>query len=138
MSLDRTTLTWRSGILTLSEMAARKPALPPPRMRMRWIIRCPPAGEARAEAIMGTRVYWEEGAWSLSGRGGTRTMSEQRETGTFAGGCFWCVEAVLEPLRGVEKVESGYAGGHAANPTYQQVCGGGTGHAEVVQVTFDP
>jgi peptide-methionine (S)-S-oxide reductase len=57
---------------------------------------------------------------------------------TLGGGCFWCLEAVYEPLRGVEKVESGYAGGQVPNPTYRQVCSGTTGHAEVVQVTFDP
>ncbi len=60
------------------------------------------------------------------------------EVATLAGGCFWCLEAVFEQLRGVEKVESGYAGGAAPTPTYQQVCTGRTGHAEVVQVTFDP
>jgi peptide-methionine (S)-S-oxide reductase len=60
------------------------------------------------------------------------------EIATLAGGCFWCLEAVFEQLNGVEKVESGYAGGSMANPTYRQVCGGDTGHAEVVQVTFDP
>jgi peptide-methionine (S)-S-oxide reductase len=61
-----------------------------------------------------------------------------REQATLAGGCFWCLEAVFEQVRGVEKVVSGYAGGAAENPTYNQVCGGNTGHAEVVQVTFDP
>ena len=60
------------------------------------------------------------------------------ETATLAGGCFWCLEAVFEQLRGVEGVESGYAGGDAPNPTYQQVCSGTTGHAEVTQVHFDP
>src|SRR6202011_2734165 len=59
------------------------------------------------------------------------------DTATLGGGCFWCLEAVFEQLRGVEKVESGYAGGAAPAPTYQQVCTGRTGHAEVVQVTFD-
>ena len=62
----------------------------------------------------------------------------QLEKATLAGGCFWCLEAVFEQLRGVEKVESGYAGGHADHPDYRQVCSGSTGHAEVVQVTFDP
>jgi peptide-methionine (S)-S-oxide reductase len=57
---------------------------------------------------------------------------------TFGGGCFWCTEAVFEQLRGVETVVSGYAGGHVPNPSYEQVCGKGTGHAEVVQITFDP
>lgn len=62
----------------------------------------------------------------------------RREVATVGGGCFWCTEAVLEDLRGVEKVESGYTGGSVANPTYEQVCSGTTGHAEVVRVTFDP
>jgi peptide-methionine (S)-S-oxide reductase len=61
-----------------------------------------------------------------------------REIATLAGGCFWCLDAVFRDLRGVEKVESGYAGGTAVNPSYEQVCSGRTGHAEVVQVTFDP
>ena len=67
------------------------------------------------------------------GQGSSRT-----EVATLGGGCFWCLEAVYEELRGVEKVESGYAGGAVPNPTYRQVCTGTTGHAEVVQVTFDP
>ena len=60
------------------------------------------------------------------------------EQATLAGGCFWCLEAAFLELKGVERVESGYAGGHRPNPTYEQVCTGATGHAEVVQVTFDP
>jgi peptide-methionine (S)-S-oxide reductase len=60
------------------------------------------------------------------------------EVATLAGGCFWCLEAVFEELRGVEKVESGYSGGQDPNPTYYQVYTGATGHAEVVQLTFDP
>ena len=60
------------------------------------------------------------------------------ETATLAGGCFWCLEAVYQELRGVQSVVSGYMGGHAANPTYQEVCGGATGHAEVIQLVFDP
>ena len=62
----------------------------------------------------------------------------RRETATLAGGCFWCLEAVFQQLKGVDAVESGYAGGHVANPTYEQVCTGRTGHAEVLRVTFDP
>ena len=62
----------------------------------------------------------------------------QRETATLAGGCFWCLEAAFQDLKGVEKVQSGYASGHIANPSYEQVCTGTTGHAEVVQITFDP
>ena len=63
---------------------------------------------------------------------------QEAEVATLGGGCFWCLEAVFEQFRGVERVVSGYAGGHVANPTYEQVCGKDTGHAEVVQVTFDP
>ena len=61
-----------------------------------------------------------------------------REVATLAGGCFWCLEAVFDQLEGVEDVVSGYAGGHVPNPSYKHVCTGETGHAEVVQVTFDP
>ena len=60
------------------------------------------------------------------------------ETATLGGGCFWCLEAAYNELRGVERVISGYAGGTVPNPSYEQVCSGRTGHAEVVQVTFDP
>jgi peptide-methionine (S)-S-oxide reductase len=60
------------------------------------------------------------------------------ETATLGGGCFWCIDTIFRELQGVEKVESGYAGGRMANPTYRDVCSGMTGHAEVVQVTFDP
>ena len=60
------------------------------------------------------------------------------ETATLAGGCFWCLEAVFLRLRGVHRVESGYAGGHVDNPSYRAVCTGSTGHAEVVQVDYDP
>lgn len=60
------------------------------------------------------------------------------EITTLGGGCFWCLEAVYDQLKGVSDVVSGYAGGHIINPTYKQVCNGNTGHAEVVQVTFDP
>ncbi len=64
--------------------------------------------------------------------------SSRTEVATLGGGCFWCLEAVYQELRGVEKVESGYSGGAVPNPTYRQVCSETTGHAEVVQVTFDP
>jgi peptide-methionine (S)-S-oxide reductase len=60
------------------------------------------------------------------------------ELATLGGGCFWCIEAAMQQLRGVSKVVSGYAGGATKEPTYEDVCGGDTGHAEVVQVTFDP
>ncbi len=61
-----------------------------------------------------------------------------KEIATLAGGCFWCLEAVYDQMKGVESVESGYMGGHTANPTYTSVCSGATGHAEVVRITFDP
>jgi peptide-methionine (S)-S-oxide reductase len=60
------------------------------------------------------------------------------ETATFAGGCFWCLEAVFDELRGVQDVKSGYMGGRVKNPSYREVCTGSTGHAEVIQLTFDP
>src|SRR5437868_8288922 len=65
-------------------------------------------------------------------------MSPATEIATLAGGCFWCLEAVYENLKGVQQVVSGYAGGRRENPSYEQVCSGATGHAEVVQITFDP
>lgn len=65
-----------------------------------------------------------------------RTMTT--ELATLAGGCFWCLEAAFQQLKGVNRVRSGYAGGRVPNPTYQQVCSGTTGHAEVVQIEFDP
>lgn len=60
------------------------------------------------------------------------------ETATLAGGCFWCTEAVYQDVKGVESVESGYLGGSTSNPTYEQVCGGSTGHAEAIRIMFDP
>lgn len=64
--------------------------------------------------------------------------ANQTEVTTLGGGCFWCLEAVFDRMQGVTDVVSGYAGGHVVNPTYKAVCTGTTGHAEVVQVTFDP
>ena len=61
-----------------------------------------------------------------------------KEIATLAGGCFWCLEAVYDEMRGVDSVESGYMGGKNPNPTYEDVCNGTTGHAEVIQITFDP
>jgi peptide-methionine (S)-S-oxide reductase len=66
------------------------------------------------------------------------TANPSQELATFGGGCFWCTEAVFEQLDGVKSVTSGYAGGATENPTYQQVCSGLTGHAEVIQIEFDP
>jgi peptide-methionine (S)-S-oxide reductase len=66
------------------------------------------------------------------------SAANNKETATLAGGCFWCLEAVYRELRGVDRVVSGYTGGQQPNPSYQQVCTGATGHAEAVQITFDP
>jgi peptide-methionine (S)-S-oxide reductase len=65
-------------------------------------------------------------------------MNTNLQTATLAGGCFWCLEAVFDEVKGVHSVESGYAGGHMDNPSYRAVCNGDTGHAEVIQVHFDP
>jgi peptide-methionine (S)-S-oxide reductase len=88
------------------------------------------------------------GLWLSAIFGGAISMGEAeirdvrsaggREVVTVGGGCFWCVEAIFDELKGVEKVESGYSGGRVANPSYEQVCTGKTGHAEAVQITFDP
>jgi peptide-methionine (S)-S-oxide reductase len=69
---------------------------------------------------------------------GTAARGPERAVATLAGGCFWCLEAVYDQLEGVLDVQSGYAGGHVENPSYREVCSGTTGHAEVVQIAFDP
>jgi len=66
------------------------------------------------------------------------TGNENLDTATFATGCFWCTEAVFQQLKGVKKVTSGYSGGHVENPTYKEVCTGLTGHAECIQLLYDP
>jgi peptide-methionine (S)-S-oxide reductase len=66
------------------------------------------------------------------------TKNYTMEIATFGNGCFWCTEAIFQNLKGVEKVVSGYSGGHVDNPTYKQVCAGTTGHAEVIQIAYDP
>jgi peptide-methionine (S)-S-oxide reductase len=68
----------------------------------------------------------------------TTSLDGGKDVATLAGGCFWCTEAIFKELRGVEKVESGYSGGKVANPSYEQVSTGNTGHAEAIQITFDP
>lgn len=68
----------------------------------------------------------------------SNSSQSHSEFATLGGGCFWCLEALFNGLRGVERVESGYSGGSIPNPTYEQVCSGTTGHAEVVRITFDP
>lgn len=74
----------------------------------------------------------------MAGSTQARTEAASRAQATFGGGCFWCLEAVFVRVRGVLDVQSGYAGGHVPDPTYRQVCTGTTGHAEVVQITYDP
>ncbi len=80
------------------------------------------------------------GLLTAQNRGSTKgkAMEQKFEIVTLGAGCFWCVEAIYQRLEGVEKVESGYSGGSVKNPSYEQVCTGRTGHAEVIQVTFDP
>tara|TARA_B100001245_G_C22761627_1_gene368482 strand:- start:94 stop:678 length:585 start_codon:yes stop_codon:yes gene_type:complete len=77
----------------------------------------------------------EQGGENMTGSEGIKSVETQ--LATLGGGCFWCLEAVFDDLVGVEKVESGYMGGDVADPSYEDVCSGGTGHAEVVQITFD-
>ena len=68
----------------------------------------------------------------------TEPSAAATDTATFGNGCFWCTEAIFQQLEGVEKVESGYSGGHVTNPTYKEVCTGNTGHAEALRIVFDP
>ena len=96
----------------------------------------------RLEAILATIVFTlyllNINAQTTHSTMSNSTTNHQIETATLGGGCFWCIEAVYERLPGVLSVTSGYAGGHTENPTYHQVCGGDTGHAEVTQIQFDP
>jgi peptide-methionine (S)-S-oxide reductase len=78
------------------------------------------------------------GAFAEPTKVNASTQSSDKQRITFGGGCFWCLEAVFQRLNGVESVASGYSGGKVADPTYKQVCTGDTGHAEVVQIEFDP
>jgi len=75
---------------------------------------------------------------TLTAKKGNDMIDAGKEVATLAGGCFWCLEAVFDDLKGVDSVESGYMGGRTANPSYEEVCSGETGHAEVTQLTFDP
>jgi peptide-methionine (S)-S-oxide reductase len=75
---------------------------------------------------------------AASPAGSATSKPKKLETATFGEGCFWCNEAVFQRLRGVKSVVSGYSGGHVDKPTYEQVCSGRTGHAEVIQITYDP
>ena len=79
----------------------------------------------------------EKNKTEQSAKKNTMSTNTNYEVATFGGGCYWCIEAVFQRLDGVEKVESGFSGGHVKNPSYHAVCSGTTGHAEVIQITFD-
>jgi peptide-methionine (S)-S-oxide reductase len=82
--------------------------------------------------------YEKSNTFKQMNNGGQKSMEHKTEVATFAAGCFWCVEAQYQQLKGVTKVESGYIGGHIENPTYKQVCTGETGHAEACNIYYDP
>lgn len=96
----------------------------------------PVQGEKREQKRMATKSTTEPAA--ATRKGGAALPAAETKLATFGAGCFWCVEAVFQQLEGVVSVESGYAGGTVDNPTYQQVCTGTTGHAEVCQIRYDP
>lgn len=99
----------------------------------------PPAtAAAQSKSAQTNRAEAADDQTSASSSARSDQQEQKMEQATFGGGCFWCVEAVLQRLDGVEKVVSGYAGGKTKRPTYEQVCTGRTGHAEVVQITYDP
>lgn len=100
-----------------------------------------------AGVLIAAGSHISRGAKSMHAADEDRTSADRRtvagapsqlEKATFASGCFWCTEAVFQQLRGVESVRSGYTGGQVENPTYEQVCGGDSGHAEAIELTFDP
>ncbi len=91
---------------------------------------CTPSGDQSGRALSSTSVKKAAAALPVN--------SENMETATFGTGCFWCTEAIFESLEGVHTAVSGYSGGHVENPTYEEVCKKTTGHAEVVQITYDP
>lgn len=95
--------------------------------------------------LLGCALICTASVTSLKGADGMNSQTDQtvsksgnKEVITVGGGCFWCIEAIFEQLKGVESVMSGYSGGSIPNPSYEDVCSGRTGHAEVVQITFDP
>lgn len=89
-------------------------------------------------SILVVSVLMVSGLVAVGQSNKTKGKTMQHEVATLGAGCFWCVEAIYQQLDGVIKVESGYSGGQTAHPTYEEVCTGRTGHAEVIQVTFDP
>lgn len=97
-----------------------------------------PAGSASVAGAAPASKEADGSQPAVATAGPGSTGGPSTELATLGGGCFWCIEAVFQQLRGVQKVASGYAGGQKKNPTYKEVCGGNTGHAEVVQVHFDP
>ena len=86
------------------------------------------------------KTFWIAAALSLalSAVAGEKTMEKKTETATLAGGCFWCMQPPFDKLKGVIKTTAGYTGGHTKNPSYEEVCGGDTGHLEAVEVVYDP
>lgn len=108
-----------------------EPAAPAPEVKASPEVSTAPASPesaAESEAAVPQQVPMKKG----------KTVESGKELATLGGGCFWCTEAVMERLEGVSDVVSGYMGGHVENPTYEQVCTKTTGHAEVIQITFDP
>ena len=89
-------------------------------------------------AFLSSALLLASGVTAVSQTTNMNSSTNHLEVATLGGGCFWCTEAVFQMLPGVKSVTSGYAGGTTANPTYKQVCSGDTGHAEVIQVTYDP
>ena len=92
----------------------------------------------RLAAVVATALFVGSSAEAALSPARGAMAPHHTETATLAGGCFWCIEAVFEPLKGIEHVVSGYSGGKVPKPSYEQVCTGSTGHAESVQITFDP
>ena len=88
----------------------------------------------------GMTIFWHalDGEVNMEAASSLEKTSPRLEKITLGGGCFWCLEPIFDDLKGVEDVKSGYSGGTVANPTYRQVCSGTTGHAEVIEITFDP
>lgn len=99
-----------------------------------------PSGWAQGDPKSSQKSGPEKGVsdTSVSGKSIAEKKEKTLEKATFGGGCFWCTEAVFQRVKGVEKVVSGYTGGKTKNPTYEEVCTGTTGHAEVIQIEFDP
>src|SRR4029453_1058703 len=108
---------------------ARKPqSVLPKKLTLRAVAKIASVGTSRSQCRSCAPISLPSG----------RRLTMAEEVAVFAGGCFWCTEAVFLDVVGVKSVESGYTGGHVPNPSYKQVCGGDTGHAEAIRVTYDP